>query len=140
MKTSPPLFSAFSYIRFSTRDQIRGGSLRRQWKAAKEWCEKNGGRLDESLTFRDLGKSAYLGEHRKNPDRFALASFLKLVQDGRIARGSYLVVEALDRLTREHVRAALMLCLGLIEAGIRIVQLSPSELVYDEKADEMSLM
>jgi hypothetical protein len=33
-----------------------------------------------------------------------------------------------------------MLLLGLIEAGIRIVQLSPSELVYDEKADEMALM
>jgi len=143
MKTSHPTpsrFPAYSYIRFSTRDQARGDSIRRQRKAALTWCEKNGGRLDESLTFRDLGKSAYLGEHRKNPDRFALASFLKLVQDGRIARGSYLIVEALDRLTREHVRAALMLLLGLIEAGVRIVQLSPTELVYDETSDEMALM
>src|SRR5262249_79155 len=44
------------------------------------------------------------------------------------------------RLTREHVRAGLMLLLGLIEKGIRIVQLSPSELVYDQKSDEMGLM
>src|SRR5262249_33728408 len=66
--------------------------------------------------------------------------FLKLVQDGCVPRGSYLVIESLDRLTREHVRAGLMLLLGLIESGVRIVQLSPSELVYDEKSDEMGLM
>src|SRR4029453_12220798 len=96
--------------------------------------------LDASLSFRDMGKSAFLGEHRKNPDRFALAAFLKLVEDGRVARGSYLVIESLDRLTREHVRAGLMLLLGLIESGVRIVQLSPTELVYDEKSDEMGLM
>ena len=63
-----------------------------------------------------------------------------MVENGRIARGSYLVIESLDRLTREDVRAGLMLLLGLIESGIRIVQLSPTELVYDEKSDEMALM
>jgi hypothetical protein len=63
-----------------------------------------------------------------------------MVEEGRIPRGSYLIIESLDRLTREHVRAGLMLLLGLIEAGIRIVQLSPSEMVYDDKADEMALM
>src|SRR5262249_15191350 len=100
----------------------------------------NNVRLDTSRTYHDLGKSAYLGEHRSNPDRFALAAFLRLVEKGKIPRGSFLIIEALDRLTREHVRAGLMLCLGLIEKGVRIVQLSPTELTYDEKADEMSLM
>src|SRR5262249_31298698 len=109
-------------------------------EATRTWCKGNHVQLDESLTFRDLGKSAFLGEHRKNPDRYALAAFLKLVEEGRIARGSYLVIECLDRLTREDVRAGLMLLLGLIESGIRIVQLSPSVLIYDEKSDEMGLM
>jgi DNA invertase Pin-like site-specific DNA recombinase len=131
---------AYSYVRFSSPPQAHGDSLRRQTEAAHAWCEKNQVHLDETLTFRDLGKSAFLGEHRKNPDRHALAAFLKLVQDGRVTRGSYLVIESLDRLTREHVRAGLMLLLGLIEAGVRIVQLSPSELVYDEKSEEMGLM
>ncbi len=137
MKPQP---AAYSYIRFSTPAQAEGDSLRRQTEAAKDWCRRHGARLDVSLSFRDLGKSAFLGEHRKNPDRFALAAFLKLVQDGRVARGSFLVIESLDRLTREHVRAGLMLLLGLIESGVRIVQLSPTELVYDEKSDEMQLM
>jgi DNA invertase Pin-like site-specific DNA recombinase len=131
---------AYSYIRFSTPEQAKGDSLRRQVEATRAWCADNNVRLDESLTFRDLGKSAFLGEHRKNPDRHALAAFLKMVEAGRVARGSYLVIESLDRLTREHVRAGLMLLLGLIESGIRIVQLSPSTLIYDEKSDEMGLM
>ncbi len=131
---------AFSYIRFSTPEQRKGHSLERQTKRALAWCEKNGVTLDTSRSWHDLGRSAFLGEHRSNPDRHALAAFLKLVEEGRIPRGSYLIIESLDRLTREHVRAGLMLCLGLIEKGVKIVQLSPSEIVYDEKSDEMSLM
>jgi DNA invertase Pin-like site-specific DNA recombinase len=131
---------AYSYVRFSTPEQKKGNSLQRQTEVAAEWCARHGACLDTSRTYHDLGKSAYMGEHRSNPDRYALAAFLKLAEDGKIPRGSYLIIEALDRLTREHVRAGLMLCLGLIEKGIRIVQLSPSELVYDEKSDEMSLM
>ena len=48
-----------------------------------------------------------------------LATFLELVHAGRIARGSYLIVESLDRLTREHIRPALTLLLNLIDNGIR---------------------
>jgi DNA invertase Pin-like site-specific DNA recombinase len=140
MSASESAAVAYSYVRFSTPEQRKGDSLRRQTEATEDWCNRKGVALDKSLTFHDLGKSAFLGEHRKNPDRHRLAAFLKMVEDGRIRRGSYLVIESLDRLTREHVRAGLMLLLGLIEAGVRIVQLSPSELVYDEKADEMALM
>src|SRR5262249_55008739 len=105
-----------------------------------KWCKDNGVCLDRAKTLHDLGKSAFLGKHRENPDHNALACFLKLVEDGKIARGSYLILESLDRLTREQTRAGLMLCLGLIENGIRLVQLSPHEFVYDETADEMSLI
>ncbi len=131
---------AYSYIRFSTPDQMQGDSLRRQVEAASEWCERNKAHLDKSLTLHDLGKSAYTGQHRKNPDRYALAAFLKLVEQGKVPRGSYLIVESLDRLTREHIRPALTLLLNLIEAGIRIVQLKPVEVIYDENVEPMQLM
>ena len=88
----------FSYIRFSGRSQEKGDSVRRQDGAVAVWCKRNKVRLDTSTTLRDLGKSAYLGEHRKNPDRHALAGFLKMVEDGKVPRGSYLIVENLDRL------------------------------------------
>jgi DNA invertase Pin-like site-specific DNA recombinase len=132
--------TAYSYIRFSTPEQSRGDSLRRQTESATEWCKRNGVTLDASRRLHDLGKSAYAGSHRANPDRNALAAFLKLVEDGKIARGSYLIVESLDRLTREHIRPALTLLLNLIEAGVRVVQLKPAEIIYDTDVEPMTLM
>src|SRR5262249_14605389 len=117
-----------------------GDSLRRQTEKAADWCRRHGARLDTATTLHDLGKSAFLGKHRKNPDRNALAAFLKLVEQGRVPRGSYLIVESLDRLTREDVRPALGLLLSLIDAGVRIVQLIPVEEVYDEDVEPMQLM
>jgi DNA invertase Pin-like site-specific DNA recombinase len=139
-RAKPTPSVAFSSARFSTPAQADGDSLRRQTEAAKKWCEANGATLDVSMTLRDLGKSAYLGEHRKNPDRHALAAFLKLVEGGQVPRGSALIVESLDRLSREHVRPALTLLLNLIEAGVRVVQLIPVEAVYDENVEPMALM
>jgi DNA invertase Pin-like site-specific DNA recombinase len=131
---------AFSYIRFSHPDQAKGDSLRRQTDAAQDWCRRHGARLDIATTFRDLGKSAFLGKHRKNPDRHALAAFLKLVEAGKVPRGSFLIIENLDRLSREHIRPALTLLLDLIEAGIRVIQLKPVEQVFDEDVEPMQLM
>ena len=131
---------AYSYIRFSTGEQRKGDSLRRQLEATRRWCEDNGVGLDESLTFKDLGKSAFLGKHRENADRNALAAFLKMVEDGRVPRGSFLVVESLDRLTREDIQPALLLILHLLQDGVRVVQLSPARLVYDDKSEAHAIM
>lgn len=135
---SPAL--AYSYIRFSHPSQAEGDSLRRQTEAAAEWCQRNGVTLDKSTTLHDLGRSAFLGEHRKNPDRNALAGFLKLVEQGKVPRGSFLLIENLDRLSREHIRPALTLLLNLIESGVRVVQMIPVEAIYDEDVEPMQLM
>jgi DNA invertase Pin-like site-specific DNA recombinase len=127
---------AYSYVRFSTPDQAKGDSLRRQTEAAEEWCKRNDITLDTSTTLHDLGKSAFTGRHRENPDRNALACFLKLVERGRIPKGSFLIVEALDRLTREHLRAAVTLFLNLLESGISIVTTKP-ERVFKHDSDDM---
>ena len=131
---------AYSYVRFSSPEQAKGDSLRRQTAAAAAWCEQHGIQLDTSTTLHDLGKSAYTGTHRTNPVRNALAGFLKLVEDGRVPRGSYLIIENLDRLSREHIQPALLLCLNLLQAGIRIVQLKPAEMVFDDKSDTLPVM
>jgi DNA invertase Pin-like site-specific DNA recombinase len=125
----------YSYVRFSTPDQARGDSLRRQTEAAQDWCQRNQVSLDTSTTLHDLGKSAYLGEHRKNPDRNALASFLKMAEQGKIRKGSYLIVENLDRLTREHVRAAVTLFLSILEQGVSIVTTSPERVFRHDSQD-----
>lgn len=130
----------YSYMRFSRPEQGEGDSLRRQTAKRDAWLKKNGVKLDTSVSLQDKGISAFTGEHRSNPDRHALAAFLELVKQGRIPRGSFLIVENLDRLSREHIRPALTLLLNLIDAGIRVVQLLPVEMVYDESAEPMTLM
>jgi DNA invertase Pin-like site-specific DNA recombinase len=139
-RTHQPDDVAISYLRFSHPDQSKGDSVRRQTELRNAWLKRNKVRLDTSLTLEDKGISGYTGEHRSNPDRHALAAFLFAVEKKRIRKGTYLIVESLDRLTREDILPALSLVLNLIQAGVRIVQLLPVEMVYDEKANPMHLM
>lgn len=97
----------FSYLRFSSPQQAAGDSVRRQTAAAIDWCRRNKIELDTSLSLRDEGVSAYRGKRRENPDTHALAGFLQAVRLGRVPNGSYLIVESLDRLSREKNRPAL---------------------------------
>src|SRR5262245_53310577 len=127
---------AYSYQRFSTNEQSRGDSLRRQTELRDAWIKRNGVTLDD--TIRDKGISGFSGKHLS--DTAALGRFLRLVERGEIARGSYLIVESLDRLSREHVQEALRLLLNLTAKGIRIVQLLPVEIVYDNKSDTTPLL
>jgi DNA invertase Pin-like site-specific DNA recombinase len=137
-KAKMPL--AFSYLRFSTREQAAGDSLARQIEKTADWCKRHKAQLDQSITLRDEGVSAFRGRHRESPDMNALAAFLAAVKSGRVPRGSFLIVESLDRLTREQIRPALTLLLNLIDAGIRVVQLMPTEATYDENVEPMALM
>lgn len=128
---------AYSYVRFSTKQQAKGDSLRRQNEATEAFCERHKLVLDASLSFADLGVSAFKG---KNRDEGALAAFIDAVQSGRVALGSVLVVEALDRLSRDRLRPALIMALQLIEAGITIATITP-ERFYDPKStDDISLV
>jgi DNA invertase Pin-like site-specific DNA recombinase len=127
-------------VRFSHPNQIKGDSLRRQTEDAADYCRRHGLRLDLTTTLRDLGKSAFTGEHRKNPDRHALAAFLKMIEDGRIPKGSYLIIENLDRLSREDERPALRLWMDILDAGVHIVQLVPETLFRHEKSDMFDII
>lgn len=125
---------AYSYTRYSSKAQRDGDSLRRQLKAAMDWAEERPD-IELDTTMRDLGVSAFKGEHRV---KGALASFLKRVENGEIARNSYLLVESFDRLSRETETIAINLLTGLTLAGIKVVTLVDQH-VYDDKSDAMDL-
>ena len=101
-------------------------------------AERHGLNLDESTTLRDLGISAFRGANRETG---ALAVFLEAVECGRIAHGSYLLLESLDRLSRDEVAEALPPFMKIIKAGITIVTLA-DEHVYNRETirDGMQLM
>jgi DNA invertase Pin-like site-specific DNA recombinase len=127
-KPAPP--RAYSYLRFSSPEQGKGDSLRRQIAMSEAWCAKHGLVLDERLRLTDKGVSAF---HGKNSTEGALGAFLRAVERGDVPKGSYLLVESLDRLSREEVSVALEMFLGLIRRGITVVTLV-DEMVYTQKS------
>jgi DNA invertase Pin-like site-specific DNA recombinase len=118
---------AYSYIRMSTQIQLKGDSLNRQLRSSREYAKQHKLELDE-LTF-DIGISAFKG---KNIEEGTLGKFLKMIQDGEIEDGSYLLVESLDRLSRNDVLTALTLFTSIINAGITIVTLADNK-VYSKE-------
>jgi DNA invertase Pin-like site-specific DNA recombinase len=111
---------AYSYLRFSTPEQQRGDSFRRQTEAAVEYVAKHGLNLDTELTFEDRGISAY---HGKNAETGKLGAFLDAVKAGAVAPGSYLLVESLDRISRQFARRAFRTLENICEEGITVVTL-----------------
>ncbi len=132
--------AAYSYLRFSSPQQATGDSIRRQVEATAAWCSRNAVQLDESIRLRDEGVSAFKGAHRRNPDVHALAGFLTAVKTGRVPAGSFLIVESLDRLTREELGEAVELVLSLVNRGVKIVQLRPVESVLSKPVDITALV
>lgn len=108
--------SVYAYIRFSSDRQKDGDSIRRQTDAINAYCLANG--LTDVEWLKDEGRSAFHGANRKRGD---LAKFIGRVVAGEIEPGSTLIVESVDRLSREEVMTALDTYTTLINAGLTIV-------------------
>ena len=121
---------AYSYIRFSSEAQKLGDSLNRQTRLSNEYVSKHGLELDTSLSMQDLGISAYSG---KNISEGALGAFLEAIENGKVDRGSYLLVESLDRLSRQDVFTAMRLFMDILDKGIIIVTLMDG-VKYDKES------
>lgn len=130
---------AYSYLRFSTPEQAAGDSYRRQTSAALDYCSKHGLTLDEEVTYHDLGVSAFRG---KNAETGRLGEFLEAVKEGLIAPNSFLLVESLDRISRQAARRALRVLEAICDEGITVVTLSDGKQYTREAldSDPMSLI
>ena len=125
---------AYSYVRMSTEAQLLGDSLRRQVERSNAYAAEHELYLVED--YHDLGVSAFRGA---NVVEGKLGAFLRAVKSGKVARGSTLLVESLDRLSRQQVRKSLRLFLDIIDSGINIVTLIDKH-IYTENCDAMELM
>ncbi|HOD64922.1 MAG TPA: recombinase family protein [Smithellaceae bacterium] len=113
---------AYSYRRFSSKKQGDGSSLERQLELAKEVCAEQGWRLidiapDEGVSAYKVGEN---GEHAANMHKGNLASFLARVRGGEIAAGSVLIVERLDRFSRNYFDIVFPVWLSLLQSGVEI--------------------
>lgn len=129
----------YSYLRFSDPRQATGSSADRQLQYAQAWAAERGLQLDDSLSLRDEGLSAY---HQTHVKQGALGAFLRAVDEGRIPHGSVLIVEGLDRLSRaEPIQAQAQLA-QIVNAGITVVTASDGREYNRErlKAQPMDLV
>ena len=106
------------YRRFSTDEQEHGAgdTLSRQSRLCGEFARKRNWLIARTLT--DKGLSAYKGEHLR-PDA-ALGKFVASVERGEVLRGTVLIVERLDRLSRRPVTEALAWLFSLTARGISV--------------------
>lgn len=111
---------AYSYVRFSTPEQAKGHSISRQVDLARAYAAKKGLQLDEHLTFKDLGVSAFKA---LNAHEGQLRAFRRAVEDGLVESGSVLLVENLDRISRADAYSSLAIVQEILNLGIRIVTL-----------------
>ncbi|MGA2226779.1 MAG: recombinase family protein, partial [Syntrophobacteraceae bacterium] len=121
---------AYSYLRFSRPEQEDGDSIRRQTEISEEWARSHDHVLDGSLKMEDHGLSAFHGKHVSEG---ALGQFLEKVKAGQIPQGSVLLVESLDRLSREELTEALEQFLAIIRNGIKIVTLADNAREYTKE-------
>ncbi|MEV4933166.1 recombinase family protein [Sphingobium sp. LSP13-1-1.1] len=108
---------AIAYIRWSTDDQTEGDSERRQTDLAQNICRTRGWTLTETIIER--GKSAYKGRNRAKGGK--LAEIEERAAKG-LLRGKALIIENIDRLSRQEPLVGLNLIHGLVNAGITLVE------------------
>lgn len=112
---------AYSYMRFSTPEQAKGDSKRRQAQQAEEYAVANGLELDDKLTYRDYGVSAFRGA---NVEIGKLGQFMEAIRRQEVKAGSFLLVESLDRISRDVILPAQNIFTQIIMEGVTIVTLS----------------
>ncbi len=107
--------SAILYARFSSTEQAKGFSLERQLSEGRSYITKNGWQLEKEIA--DQGKSAFHGYHRAEGSE--LYKFEQEAKSGQHS-GKVLVVENIDRLSREGPKIAAQLIWSLNERGVSV--------------------
>jgi DNA invertase Pin-like site-specific DNA recombinase len=108
---------AYAYSRFSSAQQAEGDSKRRQDSLIKAWpdAEKH-----EIRYLHDPGISAYSGKNR-TIGQFGV--FLASLRSGLLGPRPVLLVENLDRISREELETAQTLFLEIVGLGATIITL-----------------
>lgn len=110
--------NAYHYVRFSNPEQRDGDSFDRQVKRAEAYCAKHGYTIAER--YFDEGVSGFTGSNRK---KGALKDFIDAVNIGQITPNSLLLVENMDRFSREDPLEVLFVMRDLQKKGIKIILL-----------------
>lgn len=93
------ILHATCYARFSSQEQSSGNSLERQFKLTTEFAKSRGWDIALDRCISDEGRSAFHGTNRAEGS--ALFNFEQQAERGLYRNGHVLVVEHLDRVSRQ---------------------------------------
>ncbi|WP_162010866.1 recombinase family protein [Neptuniibacter caesariensis] len=127
---------AVYYIRYSSMQQEDGDSERRQLHLIEMYAKANNLRIDESLSAKDRSVSAYHGANMKS----GMGDILNHIKEGRLQDGDYLLLENLDRFSRDHILQSAPTLFQIISNGINVVTVSDGQLFSKDGTALMTMM
>lgn len=107
--------SAILYLRVSSTEQIKGYGPDRQKNFGREYAARMGWQIAQEIA--DEGRSAFHGANRL--EGAALHNFELEARNG-LHKGKVLIVENIDRLSRQGAKAAAQLIWALNEHGVDV--------------------
>lgn len=122
-----------TYLRFSSKPQERGDSIRRQTELFDRWLKANPDAevIDQ---FKDEGQSAFHGKHLKGD----FGRMLQNIEAGKYLAGqTVLLVESEDRLNRQKARNTENLVDLITGKGIDVICLASGKVYNSENIDEL---
>lgn len=109
---------ATCYARFSSQEQSSGNSLERQLKLTTEFANSRGWDVVPDRCISDEGRSAFDGTNRAEGS--ALFRFEQQAEQGLFRSGHVLVVEHLDRVSRQGFQEIYDFLNKLISQGVTV--------------------
>lgn len=122
---------AYSYIRFSSKKQEQGDSVRRQTELAEQYAHANELILSDK-NFQDLGISAF-----KEGNRPSLGDMLEAIEKGQIEQGSTIIIESLDRLSRRGIDVTQQIIKSILQNNVFIASLVDGLLLNRESINDL---
>ncbi|WP_294138248.1 recombinase family protein [Sphingomonas sp.] len=123
---------AIIYARFSSAEQSKGYSLERQKKLGVEFAAAQGWTVEKTII--DEGRSAFHGANRLEGS--SLHEFELEAKNG-LHHGKTLVVENIDRLSRQGAKAAAQLMWALNENGVNVATYHDGQVYRSEESGEL---
>lgn len=124
--------TAIIYARFSSAEQSKGFSLERQRTYGLQFATENGWSVEKTIV--DEGRSAYHGFNRAEGSEF---HNFELEARNNLHRGKVLVVENIDRLSRQGARVAAQLIWGLNESGVDVATFHDGHVYRADNSNDM---
>lgn len=106
---------AIAYVRYSSIIQAKGDSIERQTSPLKAFEERFNVKVEEIFT--DEGISSFRGDNIK---KGKFSEILEKIEKQEIKKGDFLVIESIDRISRQALNKTASTLYGILEQGINI--------------------